>query len=523
MRNTDIAIDKKYSETVILLLLFVVCLLVFYSSFKYGFVSDDYNRITIHSVKQLVESWKVVNLSRPLDELFYFTFNNLFRYKPLPYRVFLLFIYFLNSFLVYRLIRALTKSQMVGFLIAILFAANTVQFRNIYWISCNLLLFATTFNLLAALFFWNYLENRKKGILVISFALVFGGLLLTKEDLAAFPVTALVLSGYLTLNRKGTIGKDNVAAILRPTLIFWSIPVIFVLYRTVLSWVIGGIDKCPYNLLDCLNPQADSPHHVGLLGPHIIANLGLQWFWNMGSLGFYWVIRPFSKYAGVFEWESIGLVEAIVIFSSLGGFFLLYWSVRKSTSWWHLILGVVWFVGALLPTIFLPDYIQNYFSAFAAIGLFLAVIIPLQSLLVPYYIKVIRVVGAALVFLYLINSVYWIHWNENVNVITKSSTILQRMESDLKSKYAIFPSHTNLVFVNLGYWWLGYGTAPKVMYNDFTMDVFSVEDFIQKGDKIYSKKSKELDISNTHVFLNTREGFREVTPGFFKRYNGVIQ
>ena len=506
----------------ILFFLFSVCLIVFYSSFKYGFVSDDYNRITIHSWNQLFEAWRVVNLRRPLDELYYFSFYKLFGYNPLPYRLFLLGVYVLNSFLVYRLIRSVTKNQMIGVLVAILFAANTVQFRNIYWISCNLLLFATTFYLLAALFFLDYLEGKGKQRYLASFMIALAGVLLTKEDLVTFPVTALMISGYLVLSRKGSIGNRDFSLILRPGIIFWSIPFLFVGYRTVTSMIFGGREECPYNLFDCLNTDAASPHRVSFLGFHIFENLARQWFWNIGSFGAYWVMKPFSQYAGFFEWRSLGGIEYVIVLGSLTGLFLLYWVVRRSISWWYLIIGVIWFIGGLSPTMILPEYSQTYFSAFPAIGLFMAVVIPLRAIMSYWNIGVTRVAVTGLMMIFLMNSLYWMRWNEPVNPITKSSAILQQLEKDVKKIYPVFPSHTNLGFLNLGNWWLGYNIAPKVMYNDFTLNVFSGEDFLQRGGKIYSKK-EGLDKTNTHIFLKTSQGFREVTPAFFKEYGGVIQ
>ena len=60
------------------------------------------------------------------------------------------------------------------------------------------------------------------------------------------------------------------------------------------------------------------------------------------------------------------------------------------------------------------------------------------------------------------------------------------------------------------------------MYNDLTLNVFALEDFVREDGNLYLKRDVELEQAKTHVFLRTRKGLLEMTPQFFKIYKGSI-
>ena len=520
-----------YREAGIAALLSLVCLALFYPSFKYGFVGDDYDLVTLNTWNQLFGFWESVNYRRPLDELFYFTFYNLFGYNPLPYKIFQLVVFAVNTFLVYRLLCVLTKNQLVGTLVAILFAANTVQFRNIYWISNNILLYSTTFYLVAALLFVRYLEEKRTINLVIAYIVVVTGLLFTKENLVTFPITAVLLAALVALSRKGTISRDDFIPIIRSTAVLWTIPFLFIVLRTLISWILGETEQCPYNLLDCFKNNAvitgevNSAFQISFMGIHVVKNLALQLFWNFGSLGIYWADMPFNQYAGTLEWRDMGKPEYLLVFGFLAVFVFLYWAFRKSISTWYLIIGLLWFAGNLSPTLVLSDHVHPYFSAFPAIGIILALMMPflhISNRVDLGHTKIIQVTGFALALLIFANSIYWIHTNEKTHLITRTSVLLQKLEKDLKRMYPAMPKHTNLIFINLGDWVLGYSKAPKVIYNEPSLNIWSADDFLLKNNKVFSKEKIYLDKSRTHVFLRTQNGLQEITSLFIKRYQGVV-
>ena len=507
-------------EAAIAALLFLVCGAVFSSSFSYGFVSDDFGLIELRTWDQVWSNWKSVGFRRPLDEAFFFAFHRLFGYNPVPYRVFIFLVYGVNTYLVYRLARALTGRAGLGVLVAVFFAANTVQFRNVYWISCNLLVFATTFFLAALLVFLRYLREGGQLWLALSFGLALVGLLATKEDLVAFPVVALVLSAHQTIRTKRVLTWKDIVPIIRPTVVFWSIPVLFVGVRGALVAIVGGRGDCPYNLVACFESHSDNPFRVDVLGIHVLENLARHIFWNLGNLGAYWLDLAFSEYAGVFEWRKLGAAEYAIIVGFVAGLGTLYWVYRKRISSWYFVLGWAWFVATLLPTLAMPDHVYPYFSALSAVGLFLALTMWLHAATERWSVKAARLGGTLLLGLFLVNSLYWTRANESVNVITTTSRLLQRLEVDLKRMYPAFPPGTTLVFPGIHSWFLGEGAALRVMYQDRPLTVLGQEMFAQGPGGFYATRKVDLRVTATHVFVNTEEGLQEITLEFFAVYRG---
>jgi len=82
--------------------------------------------------------------------------------------------------------------------------------------------------------------------------------------------------------------------------------------------------------------------------------------------------KPFNPDAGISEWRNLGEIEYLLVLGFLAVFVFLYWAFRKSISIWYLIIGLLWFIGNLSPTLVLPAYVYPHTSAFPAIGIILA-------------------------------------------------------------------------------------------------------------------------------------------------------
>jgi hypothetical protein len=331
---------------------------------------------------------------------------------------------------------------------------------------------------------------------------------------------ALVLSAYQILRTKRVLTWKDIALIIRPTAILWLIPVLYIGVRVALVAIVGGRGDCPYNLVACFESHSDNPFRVSVLGIHVVENLARQIFWNLGSLGAYWLDFPFSEYAGVFEWRKMGSTEYAIIFGFIAGLGMLYGVCRKRLSPWYLVLGWAWFVATLLPTLAMPDHVYPYFSALSAVGLFLALTMWLHAATERWSAKAVRLGGTLLVGLFLANSLYWTRANESVNVITTTSRLLQRLDVDLKQMYPAFPPGTTLVFPGIHSWFLGEGAALRVMYDDLPLRVFGWDAFTQDAGGWYATRRINLQETTTHVFIRTQGRLREITPQFLLVYRG---
>ncbi len=511
--------SERTAELAVAGLLFTTVMIVFYPSFHYGFASDDFIFLSRRSWEHLWNAWVAEGFGRPLDDLYFTLFYRLFGTNPLPFRIVLAFIYFVNTYLVYVFVRRLTGDRAIGCAGAILFAANTVQFRNVYWISCNLLLFATFFFLSALLAYLRYLDERRTYFLWIAFGVALLGLLTTKEDLAIFPVAALLAGGYRSIAMSRANFLRDLKGLFKSTLIFWTIPLVFFGYRIVMTRFAGSGIGCPYDVMKCFESGSANPYRVSLLGWHVLENLARQAYWNLGSFGIYW-LDGFNEYQGVFEWREVGGWQYLLIGCFIGFVITLYYCWRRYISWGYLYLGALWFLVLLLPVLFLPTQVYPYYSAFAGLGPIIAVLVLFKGMQGWRNATVARSGLIVFVGLFLLNSIYWTDYNRPRNFVTKASQFLSRLETDLKRLHPGLPAGAQLVFVDVSYWYLGHVLAPSVMYDDPSIRTFSTEDLVFRNNRVYVKGETVLDPRKTFVFTIAESGLQEVTPSFWAIYGG---
>lgn len=498
--------------------LLAVTLVVFWPSFQYGFVSDDFVQLTRNSWERVWGAWQQEGFRRPLDELFFLIFWKAFGFHALPFRIFLFGLYFLNTVLVYRLTTILLREPLSGLVVAAMFAANLVQFRNVYWVSCAIFLMETTFFLGALLCFLRRFEGGGRGWSALALALAILGVFATKEHLAMFPVVAALAAGMRGLASRGSLMRGDIRSIARSTAIFWLVPVFFVGQRVAFSVFLPTDMGCPYDLTRCLGSDRSDPFFASLWGIHLLTNLAHQAYWNLGNLGIYWLDGIANPSAGRLEWRAVGQFQYALI-SAYGALLAAaYWWLRQSASWGTLALGGLWFTGLLVPVLILPNHGYPYFSAFASVGLWIAVVMPFSRLRVSRHRSRGTVGLVLLVVLFLANSLYWTHQNRSTHLITSTSKFLTGFEAHLKFRHPTVPQGATLVFPNIEGWHLGYRLAPAFMYGDPSIRTLAKEDVSIQGGRISVNEQVELDPSRTVVFLLAPEGLRDVTAEFFLAY-----
>src|SRR3989344_9027615 len=183
-------------------LLFALSLSFFYKSLDVFFTQDDFILISNFSQNNLWEDFKQVlaypNVShwRPLHNLYFLVSGNLFgKFYP-AYHLLTIMIHAASAFMIFKVLRLLTKNTNTSLLGAIIYAVHPSHFVSIFWISGS----ATTIGFLFFISsFYLYLKNQKKWAIVI-FALS----LLASE---AMVVGAIIFISYEFLI-KGTM-KDK--------------------------------------------------------------------------------------------------------------------------------------------------------------------------------------------------------------------------------------------------------------------------------------------------------------------------
>src|SRR3990167_11493384 len=172
-------------------LLFILSFSFFYKSLDVFFTQDDFILINEFSSKNLINDLKnTIDPSkathwRPLHNLYFLISGNLFgKFYP-GYHALTLIIHVASAFMIFKVLKLLTKNANVSFLGTIVYALHPSHFVSIFWISGS----ATAIGFLFLVSsFYLYLKNQK------SLALVLFGLSFLASE--AMVVGAIIFISY---------------------------------------------------------------------------------------------------------------------------------------------------------------------------------------------------------------------------------------------------------------------------------------------------------------------------------------
>lgn len=161
---------RLWENIFIFIVLFVVGLLTFYQSSSVFFAQDDFILISQFSHNSLWEDFKQVfaypNVShwRPLHNLYFLISGNLFgKFYP-AYHFLTLVVHIVSAFMIFKILRVLTKNANVSLLGAIVYTVHPSHFVSFFWISGS----ATSIGFLFLISsFYFYLQRKKSWALVL--------------------------------------------------------------------------------------------------------------------------------------------------------------------------------------------------------------------------------------------------------------------------------------------------------------------------------------------------------------------
>lgn len=223
-------IKNKKTIYIILVILFLVSIIVYFKSFKMGFMSDDFNLLKDPPINPFSpRRWE------PIQGLIFFITNK-FSFSPLIPRIFFFFLHLTNIFLVYKIIERITRKTFIGLLAAFIFTLFYRSPQVIYWISAaSADLCSTTFYLAAIIFYIYFLEKNKKKFYWLSFASFLMGLL-TKESVILLPLALFLIEFTIFSKIKETRFRTIVARYLP----FWGMAMVFVLFYMATALISGN-------------------------------------------------------------------------------------------------------------------------------------------------------------------------------------------------------------------------------------------------------------------------------------------
>src|SRR3990167_783989 len=174
---------RFWGNIFVFVILFILSFSIFYKSLNIFFVQDDFILINEFSSENLINDLKnTIDPSkathwRPLHNLYFLISGNLFgKFYP-GYHAFSLMIHIVSAFMIFKVLRLLTKNTNTALLGAIIYAVHPSHFVSIFWISGS----ATTIGFLFLISsFYLYLKNQKSSALVL-----FGLSFLASEAMVA--------------------------------------------------------------------------------------------------------------------------------------------------------------------------------------------------------------------------------------------------------------------------------------------------------------------------------------------------
>ena len=161
---------RLWENIFVFILLFTLSFSFFYKSLNVFFVQDDFILIDYFSQNSLFKDlinvlrYQSVTHWRPLYNLYFLISGNLLgKFYP-GYHSFTLMIHATLAFMIFKVLKLLTKNAKASILAAIIYTVHPSHFVSIFWISGS----ATTIGFLFLVSsFYLYLKNQKKWALVI--------------------------------------------------------------------------------------------------------------------------------------------------------------------------------------------------------------------------------------------------------------------------------------------------------------------------------------------------------------------
>jgi hypothetical protein len=406
------------------LLILAITIILYYSSFRHGFIQDDF--MIIEAIKDNFNLYDIFvsqflnnNFYRPITrEIFYSVSYALFNLNPLGYHIISFTFFVSNCFLVYGIAERLLKRKDVALVASIFYASRGAHFTAVYWIAGFQEIGMTFFVLCSVLLYLLYIENRSKSLYVSSIICSLFALM-SKETSIILPLLILLIEIYSS--QKFRIDQNL------KTLIYRISPfcIITFIYISRLFLNHAMISSGAYKMNFSLGT--------------VVQNLA------------FYITNSFNNSFEIFILSVLILIAFLEIEN------------RKCS-----LLSVIWFFVGLLPFIFLEEHSYPYYLSVSLVGLSL-----LLSIGVKYcYGKVTLsryVLTPILIAILIISASGSINAKENLSAITIQEKTACNILSNLKDNFSYFPDGSLIYIKNSDermYWALGFGSAIRLYYGN---------------------------------------------------------
>ena len=349
----------------------VFCIVLYWLGLRAWFSEDDFAWLNLrnhvrdfHSLVWAVFAPLAQGTIRPLsDRAFFMVFSAMFHLHALPYRVFVFLNQFLNVAILIVIARKLTKSDLAGFLAAVLWLANIAVAFPTAWTAAYNEVQCATFILLSFYFFMRYTESGHVGFYWAQWATFLAGFG-ANEINVVYPALAALYAVFLARRYwLSTLPMFAVSAI----------------YAIVHRLATGGGSDFYYEMN--FHPQ-----------------------WLASALWQYWkILLAVPQFANFQHWHSwVGNVGMFLLTAGLLAFVI---SELRQRRFLPLFL-IGWFLIALAPLLPLHNHVTDYYLFIPALGI---AVLAAQAIACAWKRRWGRPLAAALALVYLIPSMIQAH------------------------------------------------------------------------------------------------------------------
>lgn len=402
---------KKYF---FLLIIPLVILILYYPAIFTYFSQDDFFHFKVSqtdgSISQFINLFNYhpfaergIAFYRPvfreaLFNIFYF----LFGLNPFPFRILQFIILLSNSFLVYSLILGIFRRKNLSSLVTFFYSISSVHIASLFYLAGGIQVLGATFFTLISLIFWRkYLITKTFYFGLFSF---IGALLaLGSHELSV--IIPFLIVGFTII----TIGFNRALLFSKYFLLLFLILIIHLfLEKTIIGY---SQTEQQYTIL--FNPKTILNSYAWYTGwalglPEMLIDFVLPGFKLNPDLMKYWG----GYYKIIF---SSFIISIIFLISSVSIIFIYR---RKKLFSVQSLFFLCWFIGGLLPVIFLPfhkstQYLELSLVAFwTLIGLIITetyTLIRKRALLAKLYVSffILSLIILSATSIFLERTTYW--------------------------------------------------------------------------------------------------------------------
>ncbi len=422
-----------FTAPIMLLLYLLIIILVGYAaSIKNFFVADDFTWLRWAATAMPTDlPMYFVNAQdffyRPLDKVVVYFLYMLFSFNPEGYHLFILLLHFLSTVAVYLLGSRLTKSRLVGFLTAVLFALLPAHTENLFWFSTLSIGLASMF-ILYAMLCYHYFRTKHMTVAYV------GAVILSALAFVSYEISVIIPLLFIAMDVLIYKPKRS-AKLLMTYLPFVLLVVLYFVMRSVSGAFSGG---------------GDYSYNLAKIVPNVIGNF-------LGYLGLFFGGASFlPAYDGLrSNLRSQWLVLSGVSLLILGAGAYYFYKAKKQltklithTNAQLILFGIIFAFISLLP--FLPlGNISARYMYLGSFGLCLSFVIIVYAFL-KQIIKQKTLFVSVILILFAIVALLASNQNKNEQLKwSQSGSIAQGMLLTFRTGYASFTPKDTLYLVNV--------------------------------------------------------------------------